>query len=119
MTITTDTRLPKRPKLTILWTYQTGGAVKLSSSRNSIVYFGSDDGYIYAVNALNGSYLEIQYLRPCSRRLRGRRVVYIGVTTATPYLPKRLHWRINLSSPVTLFILTRFLPQRRKRLSLR
>jgi outer membrane protein assembly factor BamB len=40
----------------ILWTYQTGGAVKTSPAVvNSIVYFGSDDGYIYAVNALNGS----------------------------------------------------------------
>lgn len=39
-----------------LWTFTTGGAVETSPAVvNGIVYVGSDDGYVYALNAANGS----------------------------------------------------------------
>jgi outer membrane protein assembly factor BamB len=39
-----------------LWTYTTGDAVKTSPAVvDGWVYFGSDDGYVYALNAANGS----------------------------------------------------------------
>lgn len=39
-----------------LWTFTTGGAVETSPAVvDGIVYVGSDDGYVYALNAANGS----------------------------------------------------------------
>jgi outer membrane protein assembly factor BamB len=39
-----------------LWTYTTGDAVKTSPAVvDGFVYFGSDDGYVYALNVANGS----------------------------------------------------------------
>jgi eukaryotic-like serine/threonine-protein kinase len=39
-----------------LWTFTAGGAVQTSPAVvDGIVYFGSDDGYVYALNAANGS----------------------------------------------------------------
>lgn len=39
-----------------LWNFTTGGAVKSSPVvANGLVYFGSDDGYLYALNAYNGT----------------------------------------------------------------
>jgi outer membrane protein assembly factor BamB len=39
-----------------LWTFTTGGAVETSPAVvNGVVYVGSDDGYVYALNAANGS----------------------------------------------------------------
>ena len=39
-----------------LWTFTVGNAVKTSPAVvDGIVYFGSDDGYVYALNAANGS----------------------------------------------------------------
>jgi eukaryotic-like serine/threonine-protein kinase len=39
-----------------LWTFTAGDAVKTSPAIvDGIVYFGSDDGYVYALNAANGS----------------------------------------------------------------
>jgi outer membrane protein assembly factor BamB len=38
-----------------LWTFTTGGAVETSPAVvDGMVYFGSDDGYVYALNAANG-----------------------------------------------------------------
>jgi hypothetical protein len=40
----------------ILWTFTTGGAVETSPAVvDGIVYFGSDDGYVYAVDAAKGN----------------------------------------------------------------
>ena len=39
-----------------LWTYTTGGAVESSPVVvDGIVYVGSDDGYVYALNAYSGA----------------------------------------------------------------
>ena len=40
-----------------LWTFTVANAVKTSPAVvDGIVYFGSDDGYVYALNAANGSF---------------------------------------------------------------
>jgi len=44
--------------LTIAWKYQTGGSVISSPTvSDDIVYFGSTDGYIYAVGAWSGNFI--------------------------------------------------------------
>ncbi len=43
----------------VIWTFSTGGAITTKpavSSNGSTIYFGSDDGYVYAVNS-NGTLL--------------------------------------------------------------
>ena len=43
----------------LLWSYKTGGLVDYSSTAviNGVVYVGSDDHYLYALNAATGAYI--------------------------------------------------------------
>jgi len=50
-----DAPLPDGPIAKPVWTLKTGGAIWSSpSSIDGVVYFGSNDGFIYAVHAKNG-----------------------------------------------------------------
>jgi outer membrane protein assembly factor BamB/regulation of enolase protein 1 (concanavalin A-like superfamily) len=73
------------PTLTKLWTFQTGGPVATTPTvTGGVAYFGSWDGYEYAVNAATGAELWKTYL---------------GVLTANPIcVPPKL----GISSPATV-----------------
>jgi len=73
------------PTLTKLWTFQTGGAVASTPTvTGGVAYFGSWDGYEYAVNAATGALIWKTYL---------------GVLTANPTcIPPQL----GVSSPATV-----------------
>jgi outer membrane protein assembly factor BamB len=50
------------------WTYTTGGPVRVApSAADGLVYFGSDDGQAYAVDAVSGE-LRWKFRPPCSAR---------------------------------------------------
>lgn len=80
-TISTSTA----PTLTKLWTFQTGGPVASTPTvTGGVAYFGSWDGYEYAVNATTGAQIWKTYL---------------GVLTANPTcVPPQL----GVSSPATV-----------------
>jgi outer membrane protein assembly factor BamB/regulation of enolase protein 1 (concanavalin A-like superfamily) len=73
------------PTLTKLWTFQTGGPVASTPTvTGGVAYFGSWDGYEYAVNATTGAQIWKTYL---------------GVLTANPIcVPPKL----GISSPATV-----------------
>src|ERR1700734_2092754 len=73
------------PTLTKLWTFQTGGPVASTPTvTGGVAYFGSWDGYEYAVNATTGAQIW---------------KTYVGVLTANPTcIPPKL----GVSSPATV-----------------
>ena len=81
--------------LQMLWTYTTGGAVESSPSvANGVVYAGSDDNNLYALNASSGALL---WTFP--RTAKRKRQWNAG----------RAHFRVAGYSPEDLFSETQFL----------
>ena len=49
-----------------LWSYTTGNSVLCSPAvANGVVYIGSDDGFLYALNASTGVLLSNRNNKPC------------------------------------------------------
>ncbi len=103
----TGSSTPTGPKNNqTLWTYTTGDAIKTSPAvADGLVYFGSDDGYVYALNAASGSlvwkYNTYGPVQSSPAVVDG--VVYIGGCHGHAVLRvKCLHRRFNLAKPYRL-----------------
>src|SRR5215469_5206909 len=75
-------------RLTAKWALNTGGAIESSTAVvNGVVYIGSDDGDVYAVEAATGAKIWAHHVggSVASAPAVARGVVYVGSTSGTMY----------------------------------
>jgi len=88
---------------TIAWKFKTGGAIRSTAiAIKDIIYFGSSDGYLYALNKING---EMKWKYNCGRSLTSSPAYSNGLIYilserqelfAIESSPGKLKWKIKI-----------------------